>query len=817
MSMPANFLIVCGGTGKGIVSRHKELGFIAAMQIDVQKELVSENDGRMFKFPLPIEDATEQSLNSVNSLVQYQRRLITQKEKSHAKAGHATALDDCQHETCGDLTRQINHVSAAISKASPVSLAEGMSQNPIIGRSYVTRPNVTSTLRSQISQMIQLRPNDMDDVIVWIVASTCGGTGNGIVHHVADVVEDVAGTHRLTIKFVRVGSLTYKSLNQFVHLSTLWSVLTDYGYMRNHTLNSQVGRVSSQIHTYYLDLPDVGLDKPSREALVLSAFSAISDRGLVARFNSVLNNVTPSVVLARVGEWGRGFDRNSVYQHSLIQLKAKLDMLLNPSISDMLLQSTGVSLLGVEGLDDALAKKADAFRNIANNPANQATWTNLKRMHVSQLPTDVSSIRQMGEWSAIESLVSKFIDTAVDKQTLIEKLKGRLVTDQEQFDVVFNSRDANEALQQYIATPDYINEVRLAQRTRARIHQKLLGDSQHRGMLFELFEAWNTLLPEEMQIAGRAVPSWIASQFVENTARSNKIIEGIQQLLRMYIQVLRYVQDYSDATDIAYGARDDLAPLSRVVNTQRENMGTLHTHQLTEAAELEETFGARETWLLRLLNVLSGDVNLAIETGAFRRVVEMGARGLTEEGLKYVLETPSTANISNMVRLMNEQVGSNNAVWWQGMNPSTLGDGQMYTFRYRVFPKLPERLMNMLRGENIEWGQNESRPIPDYIQIASTSLGLKVYAVECAVPGKLDIDQIRQMVARLKGYIDPEHSMYPTASQVGSAEAEKFYLAHQCQRSQGLKVRCPEVFKEFEPELYQAIHALDDYFVITSE
>lgn len=815
--MPANFLIVCGGTGKGIVTRHKELGFIAAMQIDVQKELVAENDGRMFKFPLPIEDATEQALNSVNSLVQYQKRLNTQKAKVHDKAAHTDAVDVCTSGVCADLSKQIKHVEAAISKASPVSLAEGMSQNPIIGRSYITRPNVTSTLRAQISQMIQLRPNDEPNVIVWIVASTCGGTGNGIVHHVADVVEEVAGEFTLTMKFVRVGSLTYRSLNQFVHLSTLWSVLTDYGYMLNHTQNSKSGSVSSQIHTYYLDLPDVGLDKPSRESLVLSAFSAISDRGLVQRFNSVLNNVTPSVVLARVGEWGRGFDRNSVYQHSLVQLKAKLDMLLNPSLADMLGQSSGISLTGIEGLDDELAKKADNFRNIVNNSANQAAWTNLKHIKIDQLPSEVSQIRQMAEWNTLETFIGKFFEQAVDKQKMLEKLKGRLTTEQESPDVVFGSRESNDALAQYIATEQYIKEVRLAQWARARIHQKLLGDMQTKGLVYDLFDAWNEILPEEKQLGGMKLPPWLASQFVENSDRTGKINAGLSRLLRLYFQILRYIQDYGDATEIVMGARDDLAPLTRVVNSQRENLGILHSNQLTEAAELEENFGARETWMTRLLNVLSGDVNLAIETGAFRRTVELGARGLTEDGLKYVLEMPSTANMSNMVRQMNERVGSNNAVWWQGMNPSTLGDGQMYTFRYRVFPKLPERLMNMIRGENIEWGQNESRPIPDYITIASTSLGLKVYAVECAVPGKLDIDQIRQMVAKLKGYIDPEHPMYPNPSQVGTVEAEKFYLAHQCQRSQGLKVRCPEVFAEFEPELYQAIHALDEYFVITSE
>jgi len=174
----------------------------------------------------------------------------------------------------------------------------------------------------------------------------------------------------------------------------------------------------------------------------------------------------------------------------------------------------------------------------------------------------------------------------------------------------------------------------------------------------------------------------------------------------------------------------------------------------------------------------------------------------------------NASNTKNIVDKVNRNVGGNQAVWWQGLTPQG-NMGEAYQFRYRVFPKLPSRVKNQLESENIEWGSEGSRAIPDYIQIASSSLGLKVYAVECTVPDKLDINQMGQLIAYLKDYVNKHHNMYP--KNIGDNEEKAWYLAHQCQRSLGLQIRCPEVWKTSLPDLYNEIHALNDYFTIISE
>jgi hypothetical protein len=231
--MPANFVIVCGGSGRGILSRFSELGFDGALQIDVQNEMVNVQDGRILKFALPIPQVIEQTPNSVASLQSYRVRLEQQWKKYHADQHHAGEFTTCLDKSCIDFKKQVTHVATAVVGTVPPNILAGMSQNPIIGRSYITRPLVTNALLGYISQLAGLG-NAMTDVNVWIVASTCGGTGNGIVHHVADVVRQVFGQYKLTVKFVRIGGASYVSVNPLAMVSTFWSVLTDYGYSRKY-------------------------------------------------------------------------------------------------------------------------------------------------------------------------------------------------------------------------------------------------------------------------------------------------------------------------------------------------------------------------------------------------------------------------------------------------------------------------------------------------------------------------------------------------------------------------------------------------------
>jgi hypothetical protein len=138
---------------------------------------------------------------------------------------------------------------------------------------------------------------------------------------------------------------------------------------------------------------------------------------------------------------------------------------------------------------------------------------------------------------------------------------------------------------------------------------------------------------------------------------------------------LRLIQQ---ANVVINDARTDLNKVLNVVSEQSK-AHTVIGDELTESVDFEVILG-RSTWLRDIYDVLQGDIQQQIDTGAFRTVVEKGARGLTENGLRYVLELPKTVSNAQIVAQINANVGSNNAVWWQGINPPDLGADNRFVY-----------------------------------------------------------------------------------------------------------------------------------------
>ena len=212
---------------------------------------------------------------------------------------------------------------------------------------------------------------------------------------------------------------------------------------------------------------------------------------------------------------------------------------------------------------------------------------------------------------------------------------------------------------------------------------------------------------------------------------------------------------------------------------------------------------------------LSGDPDLAVREGKFRKAVEDGAKGLTEEGLRYVLNLPQVSDLNNVVNDLNTRAGANQAVWWQGMTPMSLPN--LFRFSYRVFPRLPLGLMPNLEAANRKWEEERQNTPPDYVEVSSMALGLKVYAVECTAPAQYFDNQIEQMVMRLRQYIDPKHNIYPKDFMVPDPEA--WYTSFQCQRSIGVPVYMPSHWKDADgfQDTYAHIERLSKYFNIVDQ
>jgi hypothetical protein len=91
----ANFLVVCGGTGRGIFADKESLGFEAVLQVDVYDENLDATDGHSFRVDLPVQVAHQIGLTNVAAMrafAQNVERSISEKVTEISKAEHQ--LDD---------------------------------------------------------------------------------------------------------------------------------------------------------------------------------------------------------------------------------------------------------------------------------------------------------------------------------------------------------------------------------------------------------------------------------------------------------------------------------------------------------------------------------------------------------------------------------------------------------------------------------------------------------------------------------------------------------------------------------------------------
>jgi hypothetical protein len=695
--MPANFLIVCGGAGRGILSRFDDLGFDGALQIDVQSELVQSNDGRVLTFGLPV-SPIDDNPHSVASLGAYAVRLENEWKEHHTQNHHKGDYKECGEGDCQNYQRQVKHVATAIQGVVPTAISNGMSQNPIIGRSYITRPRVSQLLADTILRMSSLKAANQQDVVVWLVASTCGGTGNGIVHHVADLVRQVFGQYHLTVKFVRIGDATYVSMYPLTRVSTFWSVLTDYGYYRKYkdailTGINNGGIHWELLHFYFIDVPDVGNDIVQREALVQSVFMTVCDSKMSIKFEHSLSTkteTTTKVIMARVGEWGNVLDRNEVYLLTLRQLADKLEHLL---LSQDTAQSYARWLSETQSISVGsptvvlMPDIQHRYQEVALRLAVQPVLKGLRSIqpYAFGRMTNVRQVQEHPKWQEMCQLVSQ-IFTETEIQNITNQVQVNLTIKGQVAGV--NLGDHADAMgPMYIASRDHIGRVQMAQRAKARIIEYLNVYIE-----MKLINTWNAMIP---------------GRFDSKKAQQARFMHGIVEFLTEYFKVARCLALYNEAEQIIQQAREDFSKVTDVIRHAVDNSVNISIpHQYTECAELDEMFGGTKTWLRILLDApQKGDLRWAFERGEFRRAVELGANGLTEAGLKYVLQLPAEATIAQLVDEVNTNCGRNGAVWWQGMQQPAMWDGFLYSnswFDYRIFPILSDKLFKYAMGSYSE-------------------------------------------------------------------------------------------------------------------
>ena len=808
--MPANFLIVCGGAGRGILHNFDTLGFNGALQIDVQNGCIQTYDGRILQFELPIPSHHEPVPNYITSLATYSSRLKRQWEKYHKDNNHQGDQQSCLTYDCQNYKRRVNHVTTATDNVVAAPLTDGMSQNPIFGRSYITREKVSQKLVDKLQQLRSLKPANEQNVTVWLVASTCGGTGNGIVHHVADLVKQVFGDITLKLKFVRIGMLSYQSISRLTTVSTFWAVLTDYGYMKEHTRKTVSLAAQGVVYPvtqefYYIDLPDTNTDTRKRESLVQSAFITLSNPVLDREFVVRLNN-GGGVVMARVGEWGRDFNREAVYKLTLGQLKQKLDDLLQPRESAVLSKITSFTV--TDPIDLMQQENTQQYTSVAKSEAMKPVLTSLRKIKTElNVVNSLESLRVHPRWAMMQQVVAQIFDER--KQNTLRKQVQLSITVDHETEPLSIGGEANDA-DHYVGAEAHIKLIRMAQYAKAKAKHYLLGNQDHAGyVLTELREAWNTI------VAVSNVP-YVGGWFIGDEERQQAFIGGITRFLQAYFRVSRCIEVSDEAESVIVRARTEFRNLTLVVERQIQSINVDMPAEYTNCADLDETFGGNTTWLKMLRRSLVGNLEQAEQSKEFRRTVEMGASGLTEDGLKYVLESPAGSGSDQIVNQINTSEGSNSAVWWQGIQKpgSWEGVNGLLWFNYRIFPKLPGAVREKINRSNEAWGPTNARTSPIYIDINSPALGLKVYAVQCVVPavGTDEVGQLRQLLSNTLNELKVDNPWYLDNSSFSKSK----YLGVQCTRSSGLPIRVPAALMDdpYDTRIKEIMTMMKDYLVI---
>jgi hypothetical protein len=157
----------------------------------------------------------------------------------------------------------------------------------------------------------------------------------------------------------------------------------------------------------------------------------------------------------------------------------------------------------------------------------------------------------------------------------------------------------------------------------------------------------------------------------------------------------------------------------------------------------------------------------------------MGARSLTETGLKQVLDVPANSPTQQIVQKINDHVGAQGSYWWQGIVPNITAIPAQCRFNIRLFPQLPEHTFAQMQQENLALSQNRGIDAPVYIESDDNRQDLKIYGVECISAGDSMHAQFNQLIRPFLGIIQTD------------ATSDRHTLAKHCLASNGTAVYIP--------------------------
>ena len=712
----ARFLIICGGTGQGLLGQADLLKFHGELQLDV----VGENTRTQ-------EDFTEFKANyeavNLDNYVGTGRRLFS------------------------DLYDQIDEYEAQPSKnlitflqenyVGDDPLKDGLSQNPTIGGATIRHPQNELELDANISRLVTQTQAFEGDTEFWIISSTAGGTGEGIHRFVAErIIKFYAETEPDTtvrLIFVRIGPRTFQSVNsKGINTNTFFGIAMDSALSLR--MKEKYEKASAVVRWIYLDLPDVGIGEDARgirKNMVEMACKTLMLEELQVPLNAVLSNTGQAIF--RTGFWGEDFEKKQIYYSTLNSLRAKLKTFISPSFD------IPASSLPNFVIND-LTEKVD-FAKRGNNllQAFEADgWRFLRDKNLKLQDYD-RVLEQVGKYEAHLDILlgSDWADTMITPPhfEIQEKQKQTGAS-------IWVTLDSGDAIGE---DQDIFDAIDNAHQVIAWCEHALgtnTGTSWTRGYI----QHWLSLVDQ-------CVDAQYGGFFSgDPQKRSQDLALILPEFIEYLVRIKLLITSKDRAERLLSTALNPPKRLLEQVEVEFTAFGEDYRNQPSQiiTADLHARMGGVRnlTWLDTLLRVLDKAV---IDPVLFEREVMRGAIGLSDIGLRKVLGAKDNADAHEINQLLVSQVGrmkdqlgnEYQGLWWGGRRPA----GIFKEYDYRVLPKLDRKF-------ELQLGDGYKGVTYTYTQDVGI-VGLNILAIQ-AVCIATRGDTVRT----------PEYLMQPYATQV---------------------------------------------------
>ena len=667
--MANKFLIVCGGSGVGLLGQRKVLGVDGEMHIDVREEV----DDRLAKsdpFSINVKLDLPASIGTVHQL------LVDMKER----VGKTILTPEYKAHT----------LFLANNWPRDEPLKYGLARAPALGGGAIRQADNAIDLDGKLKMMINEWAQDIgpaNPIEFWIVSSTAGGTGEGVHRYVGKRIVEILSSKKGawgTLNFIRIGQATYNAVDpDRTSFNTFFGVAADAAF-KVQLQRQYYEEVVLTTRWFYLEVPPVGVGptaKPIRARLIEIAAKAIMLEELEESLDAIV--VNDHIGLVRVGYWGKDFDENVKYHETLRQLLAKLNELIEPDgYAKYILGRPELDFEPGEGLQKF--KYLPVTEDLIYQQMNSGIWQ-FPKYTAPRLPENPNemwrlvqrwkdSISQLTPSISIDQLEPRFVTAKEVKREDTEELETRRVP---------LTVPGLGAVEPY--TPQWFEKIDNAQRVRAWASH-LLGTGQSgEGLLAELHELARAC-------SNAQYPRFPESLSSNTRKKANNLRNYIWEFIETLVKVIKLWELRRAAEEMLEVALDGVKKVRDVVQQQQIiARGAIRGAEESPviAAELYHPLDqiTKDTWLRMLDEAVRRQ-----ETDLFKKQVLAGAVALTWSGLVSVLglrpnsQAPEIQNElrQHMGRMYDRDGRKFEAQWWQAHEPPDI----TRRFTYRIFPRL---------------------------------------------------------------------------------------------------------------------------------